>query len=51
MSSDEEEHHLSWSCGVKRAQGDVGEWNSQGHERVFGYDEGDQRQELVLLKE
>ena len=50
-SSDEEKYHLSWSCGVKRAQGDIGECNSQGHERVLGCDKGDQRQELVLLEE
>jgi len=45
-----EEHYLSWSCGVERAQGDYGEWYSQDHEGVHGCDEGCQRQKLVLLE-
>ena len=36
-----------WS---RKGEGDVGEWNSQDHERVLGCDEGDQRQKLVLLE-
>ena len=48
--SDEEEHYLSWSCGVKGTQSDIEEWYSEDHEGVHGCDEGCQRHELVLLK-
>jgi len=37
-SSNEEESYLSWSHGVKGAQCNHGEWNSQDHKRVYGYE-------------